>query len=78
MSDTINRLKRARGTAWAALRPAFDHAIMQAKEVEYLALQAQNIAMTGVDPAYPPLVLLLAESVPAPHEQIADPWNPAQ
>lgn len=65
-SPTMSRLKTGRGLAWRALQPAFDHAIMLAEEAEHYAVRAQNIAMTGVDPSYPPLVLKLAESAPAP------------
>lgn len=72
MSDIITRLEAARERAWADLRPAFDHAIVLAKEAEHDADRAMNIAMTGVSAAYPPLVLLLAESVPAP--PFVDPW----
>ena len=72
MSAIVKQLENARGLAWAGLQPAFDHAIVLAKEAEHEANRAMNIAMTGVDTAYPPLVLLLAESVPA--IKIDDPW----
>lgn len=73
MSSIVRQLESARGLAWAGLQPAFDHAIVLAKEAEHDANRAMNIAMTGVEAAYPPLVLLLAESVPAPES--SDPWD---
>lgn len=63
MSETIEKLRRARELAWADLQPAFDHAIVLAEEVEAAAAQAQNLAQVGCDPAYPALVLKLANSV---------------
>lgn len=72
MSAIITRLAEARERAWPDLRPAFDHAIALAKEAEHDANRAMNIAMTGVDAAYPPLVHLLAMSVPAP--PVVDYW----
>lgn len=63
MSAMTDRLARGRAMAWADLVPAFDHALGMARECEYLAAQAANLAMTHVDPAYPPLVTLLAQSV---------------
>jgi hypothetical protein len=64
-SEIMERLQRARGVAWDALRPAFDHAIVLAKEAEHQADWAANQVQTGVSPAYPPLVQMLAQSVPA-------------
>ncbi|WP_336991062.1 hypothetical protein [Leucobacter sp. VD1] len=63
MSVVIEKLRRARDIAWADLVPAFDHAIVLAEEAEALAEHAQNAAQTGCAPAYPPLVMKLAESV---------------
>ena len=64
MSAVVDQLKSARHCAWASLRPAFDHAIGLAHEAEYEAKRAANVAMTHVAPAYPPLVLRLAEAAP--------------
>lgn len=65
VSETIERLVRARATAWMTLQPAFDHAIVLAKEAEYQADRASNEVLSHVAVAYPPLVVLLAESVDA-------------
>jgi hypothetical protein len=65
VSETMERLTRARESAWFGLQPAFDHAIALAKEAEYQAGRASNEVQAGVSPAYPPLVVLLAESVEA-------------
>ena len=62
MSDVVAALCRGRELAWANLRPAFDHAIALAREAEYEADRAGNLAQTSVEPAYPPLVLALAEA----------------
>jgi len=62
MSRILSLLHRGRDLAWADLRPAYDHAIVLAKEAEFEAERAQNLAQTGVAPAYPPLVRLLAEA----------------
>lgn len=62
MSDIVTALRRGREVAWASLRPAFDHAIALAVEAEYEARRAGNLAQTSVDPAYPPLVLILADA----------------
>jgi hypothetical protein len=70
----ITRLRRAREKAWPELQPAFDVAIMQAKQAEYEADRASTIVMSGHEPAYSPLVTALAESVQAP--PAVDPWNP--
>lgn len=64
MSAVVDQLESARSVAWASLRPAFDHAISLAREAEHAAERAANIAMTHAIPAYPPLVLQLAESAP--------------
>jgi hypothetical protein len=63
ITEVMERLQRARGLAWAALVPAFDHAIALAKEAEHQAAYASNEVQAGISPAYPPLVMLLAESV---------------
>lgn len=62
VSELMERLTCARAIAWAALRPAFDHAIALAKEAEYQAARASNEVQSHVSPAYPPIVTLLAES----------------
>lgn len=58
----VERLIKARGVAWYALLPAFDLAIMQANQADYEAARAANMAQCSVQPAYPPLVVALAES----------------
>lgn len=65
VTETMERLVRARDTAWFALQPAFDHAIALAKEAEYQGKRAANDVQAAISPAYPPLVVLLAESVAA-------------
>ncbi|MFF8817297.1 hypothetical protein ACF07D_04765 [Leucobacter sp. NPDC015123] len=66
MSDTIKRLTEARALAWDTLVPAFDHAIVLAEEAEALAAHAQNAAQIGCEPAYPALVVKLANASPGP------------
>lgn len=66
MSDTLSRLRHARSLAWSKLQPAFDWAIHEAIEAEYRAKRTADEAMCGVDPKYPPIVTLLAESVEVP------------
>ena len=67
----MERLYRGREIAWAALTPAFDHAIALAKEAEYQAARASNEVGAGIPPAYPPLVELLADSIePAPVAEV--------
>ena len=66
MSTTTDRLTAARDKAWRDLKPAFDHAIAVALECEYQADQASNMVLAAIQPAYPPLVRMLAESVDAP------------
>jgi hypothetical protein len=73
-SSVVTRLRTARQKAWAELQPAFDIAIMQAKQAEYEAERASTIALTGHEAAYSPLVTALAESVETP--RAFDPWNP--
>ena len=60
----VEKLRNARGYAWKMLQPAFDHAISMAEECEYLAGQASNMAQTACEPAYPPLVVKMAEASP--------------
>lgn len=72
--NIITRLRAARDKAWPELQPAFDLAITQAQQADYEAARASTIAMTGIEPAYSPLVTALAASVEAP--QPSDPWNP--
>lgn len=74
MRDVIGRLQAARGLAWAALVPAYDLAIMQAEQAEYEAERAMNLAQCGTSPAYPPLVIKLAEAVPEPPVPDLEPW----
>lgn len=62
MSEVMEKLRAVRSTAWAKLVPAIDHAIAQAEECEYIAAQASNMARCSVEPAYPPLVVKLAEA----------------
>ena len=64
MSDITDRLEAGRLVAWAALVPVFEHAIAVAREREYEAEYAANVAMSHVPPAYPPLVELLANAAP--------------
>jgi hypothetical protein len=74
-SSVVTQLRTARQKAWVELQPAFDIAIMQAKQAEHEADRATIIAMTGCMPAYSPLVTALAESVEPP--RVFDPWNPS-
>ncbi|NKS52548.1 hypothetical protein GS500_04625 [Rhodococcus hoagii] len=60
----IERLHAARAVAWSELQPAFDHAIALAREAEHLAGRVSIECQTGVQPDYPPLVLLLAAASP--------------
>ena len=62
MSAVVDRLRFGRGLAWAALVPVFDLAIAQAEQAEYEADRAANLAQASAAPAYPPLVMKLAES----------------
>jgi hypothetical protein len=72
----MQRLRKARGLAWPGLVPAFDHAIALAREAEFVAAHASNLAQCGVDPAYPPLVELLAASIDdVPLSMLADDWE---
>ncbi len=67
MSDTIRRLEHARRLpANLTLRPAFEWAIHEATEAEYRAAYTSDQAMCSVDPVYPTIVRLLAESVEVP------------
>lgn len=40
-----------------------NHAVAIAREAEYEAERAQNLAQTGTDPAYPPWVRLLFQAM---------------
>lgn len=51
VSETMERLRRARELAWARLQPAFDHAIALAKEAEYQSGRASISAEAGISPA---------------------------
>lgn len=62
MTPVVLHLLRVREIAWASLRPAIDHALALAREAEYEAHRASNLAQTSVEPAYPPLVLGLADA----------------
>lgn len=62
MSPVVAALRRGREVAWASLRPTFDHALALAYEAEHEAHRAANLAQTSVTPAYPPLVLALADA----------------
>jgi hypothetical protein len=73
-SIIVTRLRTGREKAWPELQPAFDVAILLAKQAEYEAERASTIAMTGIEPAHSPLVQALAESVEAPPTK--DPWAP--
>lgn len=61
-SEIVTKLERGRSLAWQRLSPTFDHAIALAREAEFIADQASNMAQCHVTPAYPPLVELLAEA----------------
>ena len=62
MTPTMNNLVRGRDLAWASLRPAFEHAMVLAKEAEHRAGTASTAVMQNIPPEYPPLVELLAEA----------------
>ncbi len=64
MSEVLRRLHALRVTAWPELRPAIDHAIALALEAEYSAARSSDLAMTYVQPTYPPLVQMLADGLP--------------
>ncbi len=61
-ADVWVNLVAGRDAAWAALKPAFELAISEAEQVEYEAYRSANIAMTHVEPSYPPWVLRLARA----------------
>ena len=61
-SEMVTRLKRACVQAEPRFVPVFEHAIAAARESDYIAHQSQNMAMTGCDSAYPPMVELLADT----------------
>lgn len=56
----ILRAQLANVSTLATLTPAIDHAIALAREAEYEADRSAIRAMGGVEPAYPPLVQMLA------------------
>ncbi len=64
MSDVVTRLYRTRGYVWQSMIPAIDHAIALAREADYEAERASNAVQAGIPPAYPPLVLMLADAAP--------------
>ena len=72
MSEVIEKLRRARSMAWADLVPAFDHAIVLAEEAEATAERAANEVQVSTSPAYPALVMKLAESI---RDEPAQPIN---
>lgn len=78
-SPTVVRLRATREKAWPELRIAIDMAIMQALQAEHESARASNLAMTGFDPSYPPLVIALSLSAPAPAPAAisTDPWPEA-
>jgi len=63
MNRVVDRLTKAFDLAWSDLKPAFRLAIVQAEQAEYEAARAANLAQCSVQPAYPPLVVALSESV---------------
>jgi hypothetical protein len=63
MSRMVDRLRKAQDLAWAGLKPAFALAIIQAEQADYEASRGANLAQCSVQPAYPPLVVALSESV---------------
>jgi hypothetical protein len=71
----VERLYRARGVAWAALVPAFDHAIALAREDEYRAARASDEVQAGIAPSYSPMVELLAASAPPAPDPCPDEWD---
>lgn len=60
--DVVSRLMLARAYHDDSLGPAFSWAIHEAREAEFIAERAANLSQTGVLPAYPHIVLLLAEA----------------
>lgn len=60
--DVVSRLMLARAYHDDSLGPAFSWAIHEAREAEFVAEHASNLALTGIQPVYPPIVLLLAEA----------------
>lgn len=64
-SVVVQRLQD--GAAWGqyeGLKPVFQHAIALAREAEHRALATAIQIQQRVDPAYPPLVELLAQCAP--------------
>ena len=63
MSEIVELLQAGPDLAWLGLVPAFDHAILLAQEAEYVATQATPPGAQPQAPAYPPLVVSLANSM---------------
>ena len=69
MSAVTSRLRTLRRSlagvsALTRLLPAIDHALALAAEAEYEADRASNLVQSWINPAYPPLVRLLADAAP--------------
>ncbi|MEE2061523.1 hypothetical protein [Rhodococcus artemisiae] len=62
--DPLTRLHDLRTAVGESLRPAVDHAIALALEAEHLARRTSAEFATAVEPAFPPLVRLLADAAP--------------
>ena len=62
MSETMDNLERGRSLAWMTLAPVFEHAMVLARESEYLAALGSDQAMTHIAPTYSPMVCLLAKA----------------
>lgn len=62
MRTVMQALRHGRGVAWDSLIPAFDTAIQQAREAEYLSAHYSPMYGTDISPNYPPLVLDLARA----------------
>jgi len=62
MSDVIQGLLRGRDVAWRDLIPVFDCAIGLAQRAERMARVDAYFGEIPVEPDYPLIVLLLAES----------------
>ena len=62
MSETVRNLFRLRRNCQEPLVLAVDHAIALAREAEYTAEHASQLAQTGIPPVYPPLVAMLADA----------------
>jgi len=62
MSTVIQGLLRGRDVAWSDLIPVFDYAITLAERAERHASVKWNFGEIPYEPAYPLLVILLAEA----------------